>query len=153
MIDLADIDLPEKGKGRPDPMAFGRGLANGVGVNILVRDVEASLRWQAHVLAADVIYWEDHFAICRAQGAVWLVHSDWSYRDHEMTGVVQGVEARGGGVEIRLYGLDPDESEARVRAVDGIVLAGSLDKPHGLREAYLVDPDGYVWVPSVGISG
>jgi len=23
------------------------------------------------------------------------------------------------------------------------------DKPHGLREAYIAGPDGYVWVPSV----
>jgi len=22
-----------------------------------------------------------------------------------------------------------------------------MDKPHGLREAYLIDPDGYIWVP------
>lgn len=144
--------LPEKGAGRPDPMAFGRALAQGVGVNILVRDVERSIRWQADVLEATVIYWEDHFAICRAQGAVWLVHSDWSYRDHEMTGVVQGLEARGGGVEIRLYGLDPDACEARAREADAIVLAGAMDKPHGLREAYLVDPDGYVWAPSVALS-
>lgn len=144
-------DLPEKGAGRPDPMTFGRGLAKGVGVNILVPDVETSIRWQAEVLQAAVVYWEDHFAVMRALGAVWLVHSDWSYRDHEMTGAVQGVEARGAGVEIRLYGLDPDACEARARAIGGDVLAGAMDKPHGLREAYLVDPDGYIWVPGVGI--
>ena len=146
-------DIPEKGVGRPDPMAFGRGLEAGVGVNILVRDVETSIRWQVEVLQATVIYWEDHFAIMTAQGTIWLVHSDWSYRDHEMTGVVQGVEARGAGLEIRLYGLDPDACEARARAAGGIVLAGALDKPHGLREGYLVDPDGYVWAPGIGIPG
>lgn len=144
-------DLPEKGADRPDPMAFGRRLAEGLGVNILVRDVETSIRWQAEVLQAEVIYWEDHFAICRAKGAIWLVHSDWSYRDHEMTGVVQGVEARGAGLEIRLYGVDPDACEARARAADSVVLAGAMDKPHGLREAFLVDPDGYVWAPGVAI--
>lgn len=145
------VALPEKGAGRPDPMTFGRRLEAGVGANILVRDVEAAIRWQAEVLCATVIYWEDHFAICRAQGAIWFVHSDWSYRDHEMTGVVQDVEARGAGLEIRLYGLDPDACEARAREAGGVVLAGSLDKPHGLREAYLVDPDGYVWVPGVAL--
>ncbi len=134
-------------------MVFGRGLTKGVGVNILVPDVERSIRWQVRVLGATVIYWEDHFAIMQALGSVWLVHSDWSYRDHEMTGVVAGVEARGAGLEIRLYGLDPDECEARARAADTIVLAGALDKPHGLREAYLVDQDGYIWVPGIGISG
>lgn len=124
-----------------------------LGVNILVPDVEASIRWQVEVLEAEVLYWEEHFAILRAQGSVWLVHSDWSYRDHEMTGVVKGVEARGAGLEIRIYGADPDECEARARQAGGIVLAGSLDKPHGLREAYLIDPDGYIWVPGIGIPG
>ena len=124
-----------------------------LGVNILVPDVEASIRWQVEVLEAEVLYWEEHFAILRAQGSVWLVHSDWSYRDHEMTGVVKGVEARGAGLEIRIYGADPDECEARARQAGGIVMAGSLDKPHGLREAYLIDPDGYIWVPGIGIPG
>jgi hypothetical protein len=30
-----------------------------------------------------------------------------------------------------------------------MVLAGSMDKPHGLRECMLIDDDGYVWVPGV----
>jgi hypothetical protein len=33
------------------------------------------------------------------------------------------------------------------------VLAETQDKPHGLRECYLVDPDGYVWVPGVPCAG
>ena len=81
-------------------------------------------------------------------GAAWLLHSDRSYRDHPMIGVVQGVEARGAGIELRLYGTDPDAAEARVRAMDGVVLSAAEDKPHGQREAHLVDPDGYVWVAS-----
>ena len=27
------------------------------------------------------------------------------------------------------------------------VLAKAADKPHGLREVDIVDPDGYIWVP------
>ena len=29
------------------------------------------------------------------------------------------------------------------------VLAGATDKRYGLREAHLIDADGYVWVPDV----
>ena len=29
------------------------------------------------------------------------------------------------------------------------VLAEAADKPHGLRESYILDPDGYCWVPAV----
>ena len=59
---------------------------------------------------------------------------------------------RGAGAELRLYGLDPDAAEARARARGDAVLAASADKPHGLRECFLVDPDGYVWVPGTAIS-
>lgn len=141
------MDLPEKGAGRPDPPAFGAAIPPGLGVNLLVRDLEAALRWQAEVLEAEALYWEDHFAVLRRGPARWLLHSDWSYRNHEMTGAVAGVAARGAGAELRLYGLDPDVAEARARARGGTVLAGAADKPHGLREAHLVDPEGYVWVP------
>ena len=32
-----------------------------------------------------------------------------------------------------------------------VVLAGSMDKPHGLRECHIVGPDGYIFVPSRAI--
>ena len=44
---------------------------------------------------------------------------------------------------------NPDDAEAKARALGFEVLAGTLDKPHGLREAYIIDQDGYLWVPSV----
>jgi uncharacterized glyoxalase superfamily protein PhnB len=59
------------------------------------------------------------------------------------------MEARGVGVELRVYGCDPDQAEAQARAQGFTVLAGTMDKPHGLRECMLVDEDGYVWVPGV----
>ena len=48
-------NYPEKGAARPDPMAFGRGLARGLGVNLLVKDVEAAARFEAEVLGAEVV--------------------------------------------------------------------------------------------------
>ena len=57
--------------------------------------------------------------------------------------------ARGVGVELRLHGCDPDAAQERARARGEIILAEAIDKPHGLREAYLIDPDGYIWVPDV----
>jgi hypothetical protein len=46
-------------------------------------------------------------------------------------------------------GLDPDRMEMRARERDLVVLSGAVDKPHGLRECHIVDPEGYVWVPGV----
>ncbi len=54
---------------------------------------------------------------------------------------------RGLGAEIRLYDCDPDQAVARAKAHGHHVLQEATDKPHGLREAYILDPDGYCWVP------
>jgi len=82
-----------------------------------------------------------------------MLHHDRTYRSHPLVGIAQGAEGRGAGAELRLYGRDPDAAEAAARAVEatlgGHVLAGAADKPHGLREAYILDPDGYCWVPGV----
>ncbi|MGR3983992.1 MAG: glyoxalase, partial [Gammaproteobacteria bacterium] len=43
----------------------------------------------------------------------------------------------------------PDAAEKRARAGGYEVLQASADKPHGLRECFLLDPDGYCWVPSM----
>jgi len=144
-----DDILPPEGANRPDPEAFGRGLGPGVGLNLLVREVAGSARFQARVLDARVTYWERDFAILTAQGAVWQLHSDRSYRNHPLSGIAKAAEGRGAGAELRLYGRDPDAAEAVAREIGGIVLAGAADKPHGVREAFILDPDGYCWVPTV----
>lgn len=140
--------LPPEGENRPDPDAYGRQIPNGFGVNLLVTDVEKSARWQMAVLGAETLYWDRDFAILTAQGATWFLHQDRTYRNHPLLGIAQGAAGRGAGAELRLYGRDPDRAEAAAEAADGIVLAGAADKPHGVREVYLIDPDGYCWVPT-----
>lgn len=141
-------NYPEKGASRPDPVAFGRGLKAGLGINLLVSDVDRAARFAVEVLDAEIVYWEEHFAIMSVHGSVWQLHSDWTYRDHEMRGAVEGITVRGAGAELRMYGADPDVCAARARTFGAHVLSDAIDKPHGLREAHIVDPDGYVWVPS-----
>jgi predicted enzyme related to lactoylglutathione lyase len=141
--------LPPENQNRPDADAFGRALGPGIGLNLLVADVEAAARFQAIVLGADVDYWDRDFAVLRAQGAVWMLHSDRSYRDHPLSGIARAAEGRGAGAELRLYGRDPDTAEAAARDLGGVVLAGAADKPHGVREAHILDPEGYCWVPTV----
>ena len=149
--------LPPEGANRPDADAFGRALGPGAGFNLLVTDVERAARFQAAVLGATVEYWDRDFAILRAGSeagnAVWMLHHDRTYRSHPLVGVAQGAEGRGAGAELRLYGRDPDVAEAAARAVEaklgGHILAGAADKPHGLREVYILDPEGYCWVAGV----
>jgi hypothetical protein len=114
-------------------ITYGRGIPRSLGINLLVQNVDRSAKFQAEVFGAKILYWEEHFAIMRAVDSTWLLHSDWSYRNHEFIGVVAGVEARGCGVELRLYGVDPDQAEAAARRRDAVVLAAAADKEHGLR--------------------
>ena len=130
---------------------YGRTLKQGLGVNLLVRDVAAAVKFQKQVLGAETVYADPDFAVMKAGGTEWMLHADHTYRDHEMTGVIQDVEARGAGAELRLYGRDPDDAEAAAREGGWTVLSGAVDKPHGQREAHIVDDDGYVWVPGVPI--
>jgi len=127
---------------------YGRSL-KGFGVNLLVRDMDRALAFQTGVLRADVVYADPDFAVLKGYGADWMLHADHTYRDHPLSGSLTDDLPRGVGVELRLHGCDPDEAEARAVKLGYTVLAGAMDKPHGLRESYLLDEDGYLWVADI----
>ena len=56
-------------------------------------------------------------------------------------------------MELRLHDHDPDKAAAKAASLGHMVLAEAADKPHGLRESYIVDPDGYVWVLDRPLAG
>lgn len=126
---------------------YGRSIVSGLSVNLLVRDIADATAFARAVLGASVVYEDEDFAVIRAQGSEWVVHADHTYLDHPMSGVTAGVEGRGAGAELRLHGRDPDVAASAAQAGGYTVLCGACDKAHGLREAHIIDPDGYVWVP------
>lgn len=128
--------------------AYGRSLT-GLTVNLLVRDIETALAFQREVLGAEVVYSDPDFAVLRFREAEWMLHADHTYEDHPLHGSLNGEIVRGIGAELRLHGCDPDTAEKAARELKYTILDGTSDKPHGLREAYLIDPDGYIWVPDV----
>ena len=127
---------------------YGRSL-RGLTVNLLVRDMETSLAFQTEVLGAEIVYSDPDFAVCKGYGSEWMLHADHTYRDHPLRGTLEDTQVRGGTVELRLHGCDPDRSQAAAERLGHAVLEPATNKPHGLREAYLLDPDGYIWVPDV----
>ncbi|MDD9799450.1 MAG: hypothetical protein OXU29_03165 [Gammaproteobacteria bacterium] len=127
---------------------YGRSL-RGLSVNLLVRDVAGAVKFQRTVLGAEVVYSDPDFAVLRACGGEWMLHADHTYLGHPMHGIAANAEGRGAGLEIRLHGRDPDAATAAARKAGYTVLAAAADKPHGLREAHIIDEDGYVWVADV----
>lgn len=119
----------------------------GLTVNLVVRDVARAVEFARTVLAGSVVYADPDFAVLRHGEAEWMLHAGHTYSDHVLKGSLAAGDVRGIGAELRLHGHDPDRAEAAARRAGYTVLAGSMDKPHGLREAYILDPDGYCWVP------
>jgi catechol 2,3-dioxygenase-like lactoylglutathione lyase family enzyme len=129
---------------------YGRSL-KGLGVNLLVRDVARSVAFAKDVLGAAVAFADKDFAVLRHHtpraAAEWMLHADGTYHANPLLPLLDESAPRGLGAEIRLYDCDPDAAVARALAHGHHVLQEATDKPHGLREAYILDPDGYCWVP------
>lgn len=131
----------------PAPV-YGRALC-GLTLNLLVRSIAAALPFYCEVLGAEVVYSDPDFAVLRYGEVQWMLHADHTYLEHPLQqSLAQGVR-RGLGAELRLHGCDPDSAEAAARRLGCTVLAATTNKPHGLREVYLIDADGYLWVPDV----
>lgn len=127
---------------------YGRSLT-GLTLNLLVEDLTRALLFQREVLGATVVYADPDFAVLRGYGAEWNLHADHTYDRHPMRIAANAAGRRGGGAEFRLHGCDPDRAERAAVEHGFEVMASAAGKPHGLREAYLVDAEGYVWVPDV----
>lgn len=141
---------------RPSPMdwnsveapEFGRSL-RGLGLNLVVRDVLRTVAFLQGVFGMQAFRVSDRFAILRYGEQLFQLHADATYGANPLLGLIGELDARGAGVELRLFDSDPDAAAARAAGLEGVtLLQAPTDKAHGLREAYILCPDGYAWVPS-----
>ena len=129
----------------------GRAL-EGFGVNLLVRDVSKTEQFLVSVLDFELITSSRDYALLSLAGQLYQLHPDHTYSRNPLPSLIPESGPRGGGVELRLFNVDPDTAEKKALEYGYEVLMSSADKPHGLRECFLLDPDGYCWVPSVAKS-
>lgn len=127
--------------------AFGRSL-RGIGLNLLVRDVATEVAFLTNVFGFSAHQPTKDFAIMRLGDAVLQLHSDNTYHANPLIELLPENPPRGAGVEIRLYDVDPDKAASKAAELGYFILQPPSDKPHGLREAYVLCDNGYVWVPS-----
>lgn len=126
---------------------FGASL-RGIGLNILTRDVEGLAARLVTVFGMSKHRLTADFAIMTYGNEVFQLHADGTYANNPLLNLLPENPPRGAGVEIRLYDTDPDTAHAKAEDAGFTVLQEPTDKPHGLRECYLLCPDGYAWVPS-----
>jgi predicted enzyme related to lactoylglutathione lyase len=129
-----------------DAAAFGRSL-HGVGINLLVRDVPDRVAFLTEVFGMRAYQPTSDFAIMAHAASVFQLHADATFHAHPLLSLLPEAGARGGGIELRLYDCDPDAAALRAEARGAMILQPPTDKPHGLREAVILDADGYAWVP------
>lgn len=118
-------------------------------VNLIVRDVERSVGFYRDVLGATIRYSDPDFAAIRLTKLDVMLHADHTYEDHPWYPRFASEEPRGLGAELRLFGVNPDEVEARARTSGAMVVQPATDKAHGWREVMVADPDGYLWAVGV----
>lgn len=130
-----------------------RSLPDGLWINLLVRDIERAIKFQTEVFDAERIYADASFAIVRFKSSSWMLHADETYANHPLAAHLSPMSQRGLGCEIRLQGCDPDLAASKTLAAGGEILEPPLNKPHNLRETFILDPDSYLWVPSIVTPG
>jgi len=129
---------------------YGRGLPPFT-ANLFVREIPRSVRFYQDVLGARVLYHDSDFAALEACGVGLMLHADHTLETHPWTGRLPAEGPRGAGVELRLFGLDPDRVAERAASAGVPLLEPVRDRAHGWRETTLADPDGYLWAVGVPI--
>lgn len=125
---------------------YGRSLC-GLTVNLIVQNMARMLEFQQYVLEAKTVYEDSDFAVFEGYGAQWMAHADHTYDNNPLETLLTLNQPRGGLVELRIHGCDPDRAEQQAKQRGYEVVQVAADKPHGLREAYVRDTEGYLWVP------
>ena len=131
---------------------FGRSL-RGVGVNLISPDVRRLAAFLEHCFGLSVHRLSDDFAMIRHADNLIQLHADGTYGDHPLLGLIPETPPRGPGVQLYLFGIDPDQAVARADSAGGMVIEDPADKPHGLREATILSPEGYAFSPAFAIGG
>jgi catechol 2,3-dioxygenase-like lactoylglutathione lyase family enzyme len=124
--------------------AYGRTLT-GLSLNLIVRDVAASVPFYRDVLGFTVHYSDADIAALQRESAQIVLHADHTYDKQPWGPRLSEAGKRGLGAEIRILGIDPDAAERRARERGATVLIGARDWPHGWRDVVLEDPDGYTF--------
>lgn len=133
------------------PPDFGASL-RGIGLNLLVRDVYAQAEFLTAVLGMAAHRVSEDFAIMTHGSDLLQLHADHTYGSHPLLGLLPETPPRGAGAAIYLFNADPDHAVKRATDADGVILQACENKPHGLREACILCPNGYAWTPSRPLS-
>ncbi|MBU74643.1 MAG: hypothetical protein CMM73_02905 [Rhodospirillaceae bacterium] len=82
-----------------------------------------------------------------AETLIIQLHADSTYYANPLPSLLQEVGIPGAGAEFWLFDWDPDPAACRAEVAGWYILELPTDKAHGLRKYFLLDLEGYSWVP------
>ncbi len=132
------------------PADFGRSL-EGLGVNLLCRDVRGMAGFLHGTFLMPIHRLSDDFALARHSTVLIQLHRDATFARHPLHGFLPKAPPRGCGAQFYLFGIAPDAACERAEGAGGTVIEPATDKPHGLREATILSPEGYAFTPAVAL--
>lgn len=129
---------------------FGRSLS-GLGVNLLTSDVPMLARFLSGVFDLRIQRLSEDYAMVFHGPHVFQLHADSTFAAHPLHGLLPEVPPRGTGTQFYLFGVDPDVAASRAEAEGHVVAEPPRNKPHGLREATILSPEGFAFSPAVAM--
>lgn len=131
---------------------FGRRL-KGVGVNLLSPDVEKLAAFLKICFDLSIHRLSPDFAIVEHDGVLLQLHADATFSKHPVFSLLPEASPRGAGAQFYLFDVDPDKAVEKATKAGGMVMEAPANKPHGLREATILSPEGYGFSPSIATTG
>lgn len=131
-----------------DAATFGRRLA-GLGVNMLCRDVPVAAAVLRDVLGLSLPRPGADFGLARPGVVLIQRHAHSTFGRHPLRGPLPEAGVRGAGVQLHRFEIDRDAACQRAAAYGARVVDPPADKPHGLREATILGPEGHAFLPAV----
>ena len=114
-------------------------------LNLLVTSTERSCAFYRDVFEAEIHYRDIDFAAVRVGPVEVMLHADHTHDTHPWHADLIAGAKRGLGAQLRVLGIDPDDTERRAREAGAMISVPAADKGHGWREVCVRDPDGYEW--------
>ena len=120
-----------------EAVEFGRALDD-FGINILVSDVASTVLFLEQVQQIKTHRYNSDFAVLEYHQTYFQLHADHTYHSNPLPSLLSQAGKGGAVIELRLYDTNPDVCEEKARIFDYVVLRECENRPHGLRECYLL---------------
>jgi predicted enzyme related to lactoylglutathione lyase len=122
---------------------------SGIGPYLLTRDAGALAAFLGTVFGLLAHRVSRDFALVAHGGGFLQPHGHGTFAAHPPHAFLPEGGPAGASVQVYLFAVDPDTAAARAGAAGIAVLEAPCDKPHGLREATVVSPEGFAFTAAV----